>query len=232
MGEIWTIGNVYVNTTVDSTKKQHQYKAGGKMVAHGNPDGRQCLGSSVPYVDGAWNVMEALVRGSDSAVHTVNGVVVFRCWKMRWSEKDDANDMANMLSSGSIGLQSEGAGVAYRDYMFMELDPATGKPVNAKPTIAEAFPPLERGNLLRAERRDGGWAIRYSIPAAVLAGGNAAKLVILGLDGRRLDEMKLPGVSGEVYWSGAAGNHGSAGAAGAPVVLRETVSGASALCVP
>jgi hypothetical protein len=232
MGEIWTIGNVYVNTTVDSTQKQHKYKPGGKLVAHGNPDGRQCLGSSVPYVDGAWNVMEALVRGSDSAVHTVNGAVVFKCWKMRWSDKDDANDMSNMLSSGSIGLQSEGAGVAYRDYMFMELDPATGKPLYGKPTIAEAFPPLERGNLLRAERRDGGWTIRYSIPAAVRAGGNAARLVILGLDGRKLDEMGLAGGSGEVYWRGAAGKQGSAGAAGTPVILRETVSGASALCVP
>ncbi|MDB5103268.1 MAG: hypothetical protein JWP91_957 [Fibrobacteres bacterium] len=219
MGEIWTIGNVYVNTTVDSTKSQHQYKAGGKMVDHGNPDGRQCLGSSVPYIDGAWNVMEALVRGSDSAVHIVNGTVVFKCWKMRWSEKDDPKDMANMLNSGSIALQSEGAPVSYRDYMFMELDPATGRPINAKPTLAGEFPAAGKGNLLRAESRDGGWIIRYAFPAAARRPGEAARLSILTMDGRSLDEIDLPGASGEILWSGAGR------AAGLPVVLRERISG-------
>jgi hypothetical protein len=202
MGEIWTIGNVYVNTTVDSTKTQHQYKAGGKMVAHGNPDGRQCLGSSVPYLDSAWNVMEALVRGSDSAVHTVNGVVVFRCWKMRWSEKDDPKDMANMLSEGSVALQSEGAAVSYRDYMFMELDPATGRPVNAKPVIAGEFRPQGAGNLLRAESRNGGWIIQYAFPSAFRSAGETVRLSIRALDGRMLDQLLLPGTSGEVHWDG------------------------------
>jgi hypothetical protein len=227
MGEIWTIGNVYVNTTVDSTKKQHQYKPGGKMVSHGNPDGRQCLGSSVPYKDSVWNVMEALVRGSDSAVHTVNGVVVFKCWKMRWSEKDDANDMANPLSSGSIGLQSEGAAVSYRDYMFMELDPATGKPVNGKPVLAQAFPAPGPGNLLRTERKDGGLLIRYALPASRHSGGTSSeadgRISIRTLDGRLLDQLSLSGNSGEVYWPG------SGRAAGLPIVVRDDVSGLSAL---
>ncbi|GEM_PF-2857915 len=227
MGEIWTIGNVYVNTTVDSTKTQHQYKPGGKMVAHGNPDGRQCLGSSVPYIDGAWNTMEALVRGSDSAVHTVNGTIVFRCWKMRWSDKDDPKDMSNMLSEGSIALQSEGAGVAYKDYMFMELDPATGKPINAKPTLAGGFPAAGRGNLLsvlRADSRAGGWMIRYALPA----GGNARggnRLSIRSLDGRMLDQLALPGEAGQVYWAGAARASG-------PLVLQVANSGLSVMTAP
>jgi hypothetical protein len=225
MGEIWTIGNVYVNTTIDSTKDKHQYKVGGKMVAHGNPDGRQCLGSSVPYSDGAWNVMEALVRGSDSAVHTVNGTIVFRCWKMRWSDKDDPKDMANMLSEGSIALQSEGAGVAYKDYMFMELDPATGRPVNAKPTLAGSFPSIGPGNLLRAEPRQGGWVIRYSISGGseVQGARTSALLTIRTLDGRMLDRLVLPGSTGEIWWTGAAK------AAGSPVVMQEDFSGMSVL---
>jgi hypothetical protein len=221
MGEIWTIGNVYVNTTVDSTKPQHQYKANGKMVAHGNPDGRQCLGSSVPYVDGAWNEMEALVRGSDSAVHRVNGTIVFKCWKMRWSEKDDPKDMSNMLSEGSIALQSEGAGVAYKDYMFMELDPATGRALNAKPTLAGGFPAMGRGNLLRAEARPGGWRIRYD-----RARGGEAILSIRTLDGRILDRLVLPGDAGEICWSGA--NK----AAGLPIVVLDAASGVSVLAGP
>jgi hypothetical protein len=207
MGEIWTISNVYVNTTVDSAMAQHKYKAGGKMVTHGNPDGRQCLGSSVPYVDGAWNTMEALVRGSDSAVHSVNGVVVFRCWKMRWSEKDDPADMANMLGSGSIALQSEGAPVSYRNYMFMELDPATGRPVNAKPTLAGFLPPARRGGLLRAEPRDGGWIIHY-VHNARYAFPGQAKLSVLSLDGRLIANLALPGDGGEVFWQGPGSSAG------------------------
>jgi hypothetical protein len=226
MGEIWTIGNVFVNTTVDSTKEKHQYKSGGKAVVHGNPDGRQCLGSSVPYVDGAWNVMEALVRGSDSAVHSVNGTVVFKCWKMRWSEKDDPKDMANMLSSGSIALQSEGAGVAYRDYMFMELDPATGRALNAKPTLAGAFTPAGPGNLLRAEARQGGWIIRYARNGAGAWNGKAGALSIRTLDGRELDQIELPGPSGEVYWPGAAK------ASGRALVWWDANSGLSVLTAP
>ena len=223
MGEIWTIGNVYVNTTVDSTMTQHKYKPGGKMVAHGNPDGRQCLGSSVPYVDGAWNTMEALVRGSDSAVHTVNGTVVFRCWKMRWSDTDDPKDMANPLSSGSIGLQSEGAAVSYRDYMFMELDPVTGKAVHAVPTLAGSFPAPKRGNLLRAEAREGGWIIRYALPDLARQSGEAGRLSIRSLDGRKIADLDLPGSSGEVFWPGEGGSqHG-------PLVLQEKLSGTTAL---
>jgi hypothetical protein len=216
MGEIWTIGNVYVNTTIDSTKQKNQFKLGGKPVSHGNPDGRQCLGSSVPYVDGAWNTMEATVRGSDSAAHYVNGVLVFKCWKMRWSDKDDKNDMSNMLSEGSIALQSEGAPVSYRDYMFMELDPITGRPVNAKPVIAGSFPAPGRGNLLRAEARDGGWVIRYDI-------SGAGDLSIRTLDGRILDRLVLTGNSGVIRWPG------SRTANAGPVVLRESRTGLTSL---
>jgi hypothetical protein len=206
MGEIWTISNVWVNTTVDSTMTQHKFKLNGKMVNHGNANGRQCLGSSVPYIDGAWNVMEGYIRGSDSAVHYVNGVVVFKCWKMRWSDKDDPNDMTNMMKEGSIALQAEGAPVSYRDYMFMELDPVTGKAVNGKPTLAEAFTMPSKGNLLRAEARQGGWIIRYSFPTSARLSGDAGQLSIRSLSGRLITTLSLPGPSGEVYWQGMGAN--------------------------
>ncbi len=225
MGEIWTISNVWVNTTIDETKSQHQFKLGGKMVNHGNPNGRQCLGSSVPYIDNAWNVMEATVRGSDSAVHYVNGVLVFKCWKMRWSDKDDPNDMSHMLGEGSIALQAEGAEVSYKDYMFMELDPATGKPLNAKPVLAGEFLPAVRGNLLRVESKAGGWSIHYAFPTWDRSRGGNGSLSVKTLDGRLLDQLPLPASSGEVYWPG------SGRASGLPVILRENLSGLAVLTV-
>ncbi len=200
MGEIWTISNVYVNTTVDTTITQHKYKPGGKMVTHGNPNGRQCLGSSVPYIDGEWNEMEGLVRGSDSAVHYVNGVVVFRCWKMRWSVKDDPFDTTNMLKEGSIALQAENASVNYRHYMFMELDPVTGKAVNGKPTLAGSFPAPSKRNLLHAEARNGGWIIRYALPAPARPNGEADQLSFLTLDGRMITELSLSGSLNQSKW--------------------------------
>jgi Domain of Unknown Function (DUF1080) len=224
MGEIWTIGNVWVNTTIDETKTQHQFKLGGKMVNHGNPDGRQCLGSSVPYKDGAWNVMEATVRGSDSSIHYVNGVLVFKCWKLRWSDNDSPTDMSHMLSEGSIAMQSEGAPVSYRDYMIMELNPATGEPIHAKPVLAGQFRPAGRGNLLRAESKDGGWIIHYHLPASERSRGSTGRIYIRTLAGRMLDQLALSGSTGEVYWSGA-------GAAGAPVILQENISGQALLTI-
>ncbi len=167
--------------------------------------------------------MEALVRGSDSAVHSVNGKIVFRCWKMRWSDKDDPKDMSNMLSSGSIALQSEGAPVSYRDYMFMELDPATGKAIHATPTLAGSLPMRTQGNLLRAEARAGGWIIRYALPDLARLSGEAGRLSIRSLDGRLIADLDLPGSSGDVFWQGA-GNSGYG-----PLVLRERLSGATAL---
>ncbi len=198
MGEIWTISKVWVNTTIDSTLAKHQFKLGGKMVNHGNPDGRQCLGSSVPFKDGEWNVMEATVRGSDSAIHYVNGVLVFKCWKMRWSDTDDPADMSHPLAEGSIALQSEGAGVAYRDYMFMELDPATGRPLHGVPTLAGRFRAAGKGNLLRESDRSGGWVIASGLPSPDWEG-----ITLRSVDGKLMPQRPSSAAAGAVYWKGA-----------------------------
>jgi hypothetical protein len=189
MGELWTISNVYINTTVDSAAFQPKYKFGGKMVTHGNPNGRQCLGSSVPYVDGEWN--------------------------MRWSDKDDSKDMSNMLKEGSIALQAEGSPVSYRDYMIMEMDPLTGKPLTAKPTLAGSFPPAPKRKWLHAEYRNGGLVIRYLLGSAAGWMGESGRLSIRTLEGRLLASFSFPANSGEVYWQGM-----EIGAKG-PLVLQE-----------
>jgi hypothetical protein len=96
--------------------------------------------------------MDLTVRGSDSSAHTVNGVTVFRGRRLRWSQSDNTSDMSNMLRTGQISVQSEGAPVAYKYLMIMELDPVTGKPVHAKPvSIRSGLTPRLQGR--KAEGR-------------------------------------------------------------------------------
>jgi hypothetical protein len=183
IGELWTIDKVYVNTTIDPKLGYRKYLPGGKMVTHGEPDGRQCEGSSVPYVDNQWNLMEAVVRGSDSATHTVNGVVTLKNWKIRWSANDDPADMSFPLKEGLIALQSEEAPLAYKDFMIMELDPATGKPLHGATVLAREWPSA-RPHRSPAWRGDpGGLYIDFAYGATAPGG---ARLLIRGLDGRAL----------------------------------------------
>ena len=194
MGEAWTIGKVYVNTTVDAVSlPKHKYQSGGQPVVHGGGDpDRQCLGSSNPFLDGAWNEMEALVRGSDSSVHIVNGKTVFRCSKIRWSDAFDPNDMSHMLMDGSLGLQVEGdspsyvAPISYKDFMIMELDPGSGMPLHGKPVLVRVLPPSRMQVRLRSEPASGGWNTRSGY--VVLFGGkNGLKpFAPHALDGRAM----------------------------------------------
>jgi hypothetical protein len=174
MGEAWTIGKVFVNTTVDPSQSQHKYLAGGKPVAHGGEDpNRQCLGGSNPFVDGEWNAMEALVRGADSVAHIVNGVTVFRATRLRWSDANDPDDFSHMLSEGSLAFQVEGdapnyvAPISYKDFAIMELDAVSGLPINGK-------------------------TVRLMAPAAspgLKAGVAMGPAGFRGLDGRYLDAI-------------------------------------------
>lgn len=191
MGEIWTISNVFVNVTIDPTYSGgHKYKPGGTLAKHGGSDPyRQCLGSSVPYVDNAWNTMEALVRGADSAEHWVNGVSVMKIAKMRWSDANDSNDMSHPLSFGQIALQAEGAGVAYRDYMIMELDSITGKPLHAKPVLGVVLPNLIQKNLLHPALVNTSHGIQIAYPTVISPKESEVHISIHALDGRLISNF-------------------------------------------
>ncbi len=63
-----------------------------------------------------WNRVEAIVHGSDSAVHLVNGKVRSRVFRL-------TNDEMKPLSSGHIALQLEGAEIKYRNIRIRELAP-------------------------------------------------------------------------------------------------------------
>ena len=63
-----------------------------------------------------WNRVEAIVHGSESAVHLVNGKIRSRLFRI-------TDDEMKPLSSGHIALQLEGAEIKYRNIRIRELSP-------------------------------------------------------------------------------------------------------------
>jgi len=63
-----------------------------------------------------WNHVEAIVHGSERAVHLVNGQIRSRVFRF-------TDDDQKPLSSGHIGLQLEGAEILYRNVRIRELAP-------------------------------------------------------------------------------------------------------------
>ena len=63
-----------------------------------------------------WNRVEAIVHGSESAVHLVNGQIRSRLFHL-------TDDEMKPLSSGHIALQLEGAEIKYRNIRIRELAP-------------------------------------------------------------------------------------------------------------
>ena len=142
-GEIWTIFGVRVKTTTANKNELCKYDPNGEEIDHGagkgSNVGRQCLGSSNPYKDGEWNSMLVKVYGSDSSVQFVNGTQTFKAWNMRVA--DNFTDMSDPLNKGTIGLQSEGAAISYKNFHIMELDSKTLKPINAKTSVIKKASP-------------------------------------------------------------------------------------------
>ncbi|HLP43362.1 MAG TPA: family 16 glycoside hydrolase [Fibrobacteria bacterium] len=70
-----------------------------------------------------WQEMEIIVRGSDTAWHLVKDQVVLKLWNLRVRTNSGGDGVK--VSSGTLGLQAEGALINYRRWEIMEL-PATG----------------------------------------------------------------------------------------------------------
>jgi hypothetical protein len=67
--------------------------------------------------------MEVVVRGSDSALHIIDGTTVLRLWDIRIY--NDANGTPDgPYGSGGLAVQAEGSLISYRDWEIMEF-PAT-----------------------------------------------------------------------------------------------------------
>ncbi|MEO6095387.1 MAG: DUF1080 domain-containing protein [Fibrobacteria bacterium] len=106
--------------------------SGNTYAPTGGSAATGCLGSGCtarnfnanPIIKGGthWQKMEIIIRGSDTAWHLVNDKVVFKLWNMRVKT---STGFGEKVTSGGIGLQSEGALINYRRWEIMEL-PATG----------------------------------------------------------------------------------------------------------
>lgn len=73
-----------------------------------------------PY--GEWNTLEAIVKGGESVEIILNGVVVNRLTNIKEVEQGDKKP-GQLLTSGGIGLQSEGQEIFYRNFIIKELKP-------------------------------------------------------------------------------------------------------------
>ena len=72
-----------------------------------------------PYDDREWNTMEIIVRGSDSAEHTVDGVSLLKLYNIRIPNPNGSGHVP--WPSGKLAVQAEGAEIMYKNWEIMEL---------------------------------------------------------------------------------------------------------------
>ncbi len=71
-----------------------------------------------------WTRMEVVVRGSDSALHIIDGTTVMRLWDIRiYNDGNGTPD--GPYGSGGLAVQAEGALISYRDWEIMEFPAET-----------------------------------------------------------------------------------------------------------
>lgn len=147
MGELWVISSVNVDVRIKAGLGNHTFDPAGAQVSHpSGSSGRVCHQSENKFKGyGQWNQLEAVVRGSDSVSHIVNGTRVMHYTNLRIQ-----NDPKKPLNSGRIAVQSEGKPAWYRNLAIRLLpgDPlyqTTYAEFNARNAIR---PPLPRLVLL------------------------------------------------------------------------------------
>jgi hypothetical protein len=128
-GSAFSIQQVAFDSRASSTNAGANWAATGGTAITGcefGCDGRWYKG--FPLIQGGtqWNRMEIVIRGSDSAIHMVNGTVVFKLWNIRLRSNSGQDQEA--WGSGAIGLQAEGALINYRRWEIMELPAGTPAP--------------------------------------------------------------------------------------------------------
>ena len=85
------------------------------LLAQEGPDGNRCIRQQdFEKPEGEWNTIELICLGADS-IHIVNGHVVMRLAGARKQPGGEA------LSSGLVGLQSEGAEIFFRDIQIQSI---------------------------------------------------------------------------------------------------------------
>ena len=132
---LWSAVNLgpYISTTVQSGTMN--YLTGGVAWTN-DPWGSRTIYTTVAnpeYPVGQWNRSQAEVYG-DSGAFFLNGVLRTRGWhfQVRINANDASVANRKRYAKGGIGLQQEGNEIWYRNYEIMEIDSATGLPINAR----------------------------------------------------------------------------------------------------
>jgi hypothetical protein len=150
MGELWVISGINVDVKVKAGATTHTYDPMGAKVSHpSSGSGRVCHQSENKFKGyGEWNLFEALVRGSDSISHFVNGTRV-----MHYTNLRIRNDLKNPLNSGRIAVQSEGKTAFYRNLAIRLLpgDPLYGTTYAAQRENSTLRPLASRRTLVFKE---------------------------------------------------------------------------------
>lgn len=128
-GSAFSIQQVAFTTRATGTGQGSGYSPTGNVVqgCEFGCNGRWYRGSPLVGSHPAWNRMEVVVRGADSALHIINDTTVMRLWNLRLV--DNSGQTLAPVDSGGITLQAEGALINYRRWEIMEFPAET--PMNA-----------------------------------------------------------------------------------------------------
>jgi hypothetical protein len=135
-GDCFTVRGTQVETSAEivnietpsGPKDLPRYKAeadGGMRQTVGQGTIARIVKSSTYERDG-WNKVEVIVRGSEKAVHIINGHTVFEATNLRQLNSNDKT--WEPLTKGRIALQAEFAEVLYRN---IEIRPIPQRPLHA-----------------------------------------------------------------------------------------------------
>lgn len=125
-GSAFSIQQVAFTTRTNGTGAGSGYSASGNNVVQAcefGCNGRWYRGNPLVGTHPAWNQKEVVVRGSDSALHIINGNTVMRLWDIRLV--NNSGQTISPIDSGGITLQAEGSLINYRRWEVMEMPPST-----------------------------------------------------------------------------------------------------------
>ncbi len=139
-GDLQTVFGTRVLTTVvrkARIPKFMEVSDGGIPLTQGTEQGFRIVRKSKMVEKEGWNTVELIVRGSESVIHIVNGVVVNRAKNLM--KFNNTTKKWEPLSKGKILFQVEGAEVLYRNIEIKLLDrkaaPAKKKDVSQSSSV-------------------------------------------------------------------------------------------------
>tara|TARA_R110002111_G_scaffold144910_2_gene211235 strand:- start:36671 stop:41830 length:5160 start_codon:yes stop_codon:yes gene_type:complete len=141
-GDLYLVYGTGATINVSQNGKSPQYldpAAGGSAIFLGKESGVSRVIKSETVEKEGWNIVEVIVRGSESAEHIVNGKLVNRYTDLK--KFNSETKIWEPVSRGKLAFQVEGAEILYRNIEIKILDPVDKAKPAAKVSAAEAPKP-------------------------------------------------------------------------------------------